>query len=721
MSSNLWDLISLADVSSDGNFRLRLGSQGDVELGENGAPFRRLESLNLHNPKAWGAKGDGIHDDTAAIRACVDWAIQFGKGRVELGGGVFKVTDTIHLGYGQTFNSVQFEGQGYLYGGEGGNTGPFNGSAILATFTDRPVFNFQGARGSVLRGVAIRGALGPWIESCGLGQMNTNINPGTGRYYDDTVHTAWDDPALGPNIDSQHAPYAAITIDAYSGPRPAVGYADATYPSWTGITQQYSRPYSSDVLIEDCHITGFTVAIAVQPCDADGNADFTNVRRVTIDHCKWGISIGNTQSRSVAIDDVKFGLGFCALTNVRHGRRSGKFQGFIKNLNVGACTQAFEFGSAYAGPVHFSSFYSEALWRIGDLYASSSNEQAITFDSSIFGFENQNDTRGYPATQLNGPGTAQSVIFRGCYFGNYKSVLPLSQVGVRLENCTFNSQDRDTPTLSSPYLRLAHNATCGGVILPYLGSNGSNSFKWKPFNLDTGAQVSSTLMDRRFNFTSRSFGIPIYAYEYNAAADSAEVLSAPHPLSAYSKDTISSISLSGRTLTLVFPSLTTWQVENFGPGNGDIIWDDASGSTFFVRSVSGTTVTAELQNNYRSNGSGGWETLIPFSATVGNLYFRNSRFYTPTYPLLVDITSGNSTLANAGRDDSYGAFITEVQVGDRLYVDQFKDNFLDITSANVVNAVNAGSPGSIVISGTPTRTHSRKRLALFIRKPPANE
>jgi hypothetical protein len=703
-------------TSSAGALRLRLGSNGDIEVSENGNAFRRLQSMNLHNPFAWGAVGDGVHDDTAAIKAAIDYALQTGKGKVELGGGVFKVTDTIHLGYGQTFNSIQFEGQGYLYGGEGGNTGPFNGSAILVTFSDRPVFNFQGARGSVLRGLAIKGPLTTWIDAHQL----TTVDPSAGPLIDDTDPANWQDPSLSANADSQHAPAAAITIDAFSGPRPVVSYPDMTYPAWTGITGQYLKPYSSDVLIEDVQISGFSVAIAVQPSDADGNGDYTNMRRVNIDRCKYGISIGNTQSRSVAMDDVKMGAVYCCFTNTKHGRQSGKFQGFIKNLSVGQNIKIFELTTAYAGPLVISNFYQEAGWSIGTAYMGSSNEQPIVFDGGIFGFEDQNDRRGYPISHIGGPGTPINIIFRGCSFNNFKSVLPIAAVGVKLVDCNVNSQERDITNLPHPYITIAHNATCGGIILPYLGSNAGNSFKWKPFDLSNGNQQSATLMDRRYGGTGRNSCIPLYCYDYQASADYNDSLVAPHPTGAIAKNTLTSCTISGKTLTVVFASLPTWQSELMGPANGDIIWDDASGLTFFVRSVSGTTVTAELQHGYKSNGSGGWTLLTSFSSTVGNLYWRNCRFYCPTYPLLADLTSGSAVLANAGRDDGYGSFIAEVQVGDRLWVDQYKDNFMDPTNS-AVSSVTPGSPGSITLASNITRSSSRKRLPLWIRKPPVNE
>jgi hypothetical protein len=47
----------------------------------------------------------------------------------------------------------------------------------------------------------------------------------------DTNEANWIDPGLSITQDSRYAPYAAITIDAYSGPPPATSYPDVTYPA----------------------------------------------------------------------------------------------------------------------------------------------------------------------------------------------------------------------------------------------------------------------------------------------------------------------------------------------------------------------------------------------------------------------------------------------------------------------------------------------------------
>jgi hypothetical protein len=150
--------------------------------------------------------------------------------------------------------------------------------------------------------------------------------------------------------------------------------------------------------------------------------------------------------------------------------------------------------------------------------------------------------------------------------------------------------------------------------------------------------------------------------------------------------------------------------------------DGASNSVFAIRSRSGTTVIAELQNNYRKPSGGNYQCITAFDTASGIMYAANCRLYTPNYPVLVDLTSGSTTLANAGRDDSYGGFLQgSIAVDDRVFVMPYRDLFVPEDKCKIATRTN-GSPGSIVMEtgGTATRTLARKRLQFLIRKPPSN-
>lgn len=652
------------------------------------------------------------YDCTAGIQAAIDYVMYGGgRGRVVIPPGKYRTTDTIHLGYGNTFKSVVVEGDGYNYRADAG----FNGVAIVPDFNDRPAINIQGARGTVLRGVTIRGKNFEWISTRNLGASAPAL--------DDTDPASWVDTAFPTSADSRYAPYAAITIDAYSGVQPGVSYPSVDYPAFLGAVAQYGKSFSSDVLIEDCMITGFVAGIVIQPCDADGNADFTVIRRVNMEKVKWGISIGNTQSRNVNIDNVKIGQFYCALANSVHGRRVGKFNGTISNLSAGSGIKILEFGAGiYAGPVTFLHLYCEAVWRIGDINATSSNENSFIFQSCLFNFSNQTNARGIPPNILSGGQQAVEVRFVGCQFTQFPSVIGVNQFGgARMEGSTVSPSTRDSGTLSSEYLALAHNALCGGVVFPQIERLRGQRIKFKAVNIDTRAVGSGVFCEEGYKLTSRTHCIPIYPWEVQASSESySDAVRTPRGRFTQAKSGLTSCTLSDRTLTIQFASRTDWQFMLWGPDCGDIIFDDLTGMVFFVRSRTGTVVIAEAQNNYKDNGLGGFTTVTAFSTSTGNFYFASGRFYTPQYYLRGDITSGNATIANCARDDSFAAWYdAQIAVDDYLWVTDSQDRVMGVgTGLRVAARDQAAS--TITMAGTFSRTETRRRLSLFVRKPPAN-
>lgn len=664
--------------------------------------------------KDFGAVGNGIADDTAAIQAAINAAIYNGVGQtsgikqtVYIPAGKYLISDTIQLGYGTSFNSVVVEGDGYRYRTENN----FDGTGIIVTFSDRPAFNFQGSRGSVLRGVGITGLLVNYIESNQMGGIGTPV-------INDTIAANWNDPALAATQDSRYAPYAAITIDAYSGNRPAVSYPDVTYPAFLGAVAQYNKNFSSDVLIEDVYVQGFTVAVANQPCDADGNGDFTLLRRCYFERCKWGVSVGNTQSRNVRIEAMKASSMYAVFTNNQHGRQQGKFGGEIADLSIFGAINIFQFGSFYAGPITFTNLYGELLWRLGDQTATSTNEHPYIFNGCEFRFGSQDDTRGVPATVLGGAANVGSFVFDGCVFEGYPSVLSFNYNGLVFSGGTFFRVD----TRTNPYQQFAHNATCGGLVTFQINNPEYSDMRVKIYNLDTNAVEGVTARTALWSKGTRKNCIPFYAMNVKATDEVYDsfVSTTKYFTGAENKSVFSSLTLVNKTLTGTFTARADWQFMNLGPLPGDVIWDDATGMVFFVRSRTTTTFIAEAQNNYKSNGSGGFNTITAFSTTVGNLYIRNSRIYTPQYYMRGDTTSGSTTITNVARDDGFSAwFNSQIAVGDAFAIRPTQDNWLS-EATPFIAARDQSVPSITLVASTGLRTQVRYRFNAFIRLPPAN-
>jgi hypothetical protein len=286
-----------------------------------------LDKITFIRAEAFGAKGDGKTDDRPAIQEAIDYALQNKIREVKLGDGLFKIGDTLHLGYGAGTSTVSLTGTGIKYRAEAG----FGGTAIFADFNDRPAIAIQGGYYSEVKGITVKGLNQTPYR---FNTYNSTDKTPTKQAELMTDPNNWIDPSLPKSADSQHAPYAAIAIDPYSGSRPADSYPDVMYPAWTGIHTQYNnQTFSSGVAIENVWIQGFMVGIVSQPCDADGNGDFLKIHRCKFEALKYGISIGNVNSRNVSIRDCEYDFLYTFLTNRIHGRQIGQFGGPIDNIS----------------------------------------------------------------------------------------------------------------------------------------------------------------------------------------------------------------------------------------------------------------------------------------------------------------------------------------------------------------------------------------------------
>lgn len=731
-----WDNIGGSIVASD--LALDLASTTDNTKGDALIGFRQSNASGfltsavgrtvnnklqeVFSAKDFGAVGDGVADDTAAIQAAINAAIYNNstaqanapKRKVVIPAGLYRITDTIHLGYGTSFTSVFVEGEGMRYRCESS----FNGTGIIADFNDRPAFNFQGARSSSISNLWILGKMFAYVNDNNLGGLN-----GASNGIDDTVAANWVDPAFPASASSRYAPYTAITVDAYSGTAPAVSYPSVTYPAFLGSVAQYNKTFSTDVLIDNVGITGFVVGVANQPCDADGNGDFTVVRRVNMDCVQYGISVCNTQSRNFAIDNVKMGKFFCAITTQTHGRRQGKLNGTISNLSMGQGINLLDISLAFATPLTILHLYCEAQWRIGTVTGTAASNKALIFQSCQFdlGSQNDNGPRGRPAYLIEGGQQAAAIKFIGCFISGFPSVVNLGIGAVLEDTQVFSTERRDAPIL--PYQAYAHNALAGGVYLQPVPGGPQQRIKYTQFNLNTGAFAPppvNTFSEEYFSSSSRVTCLPLYVRLATNNGDLNNPYYVPFRQTAVPKTSgIVSSSITGRTLQIEFTARTASTFAYAGPDVGDILVDEVTQTVFFVRSRTGQIILADAQTNIKSDGLGSYVFITPINLTSGNYYSLCTRFYSPTLYLRGDVTTGSAILTSCATDEPYALWYdAEISVNDWLYVDTQSNNF--VPRANTQVTARDQTAGTITLAGNATRSITRQRLTMFIRTPAPN-
>lgn len=731
----VWDNIGGSDVASDLSADLANttnNSKGDALIGfrqSNSSGFLAGATARTVNDKLqefmsvkdFGAVGNGVADDTGPIQAAINAAIYNNstaqanapKCKVVIPAGVYRITDTIHLGYGTTFTSVFVEGEGMRYRTEN----LFNGTGIVADFNDRPVFNFQGARSSSISNLWILGKMFAYVSNNYLGSLNGALNG-----INDTIAANWVDPTFPASASSRYAPYAAITVDAYSGSAPAVSYPPVTYPSFLGSVAQYNKFTSSDVLIENVGVSGFVVGVANQPCDLDGNGDFTAIRRVNMECVQYGISVGNSQSRNVAIDDVKMSQFFCAITTRTHGKQIGRLNGTISNLSTGQGINLLDIALAFAAPLTFLHLYCEAQWRIGTVGGSAASNKALIFQSCQFSLDSQNDSalRGRPAYLIEGGQQAAAIKFIGCWISGFPSVVNLG-LGVVLEDSQVFSTEREIAPIPA-YQAYAHNALAGGVYLQPAYGDSQQRIKTTLFNLDTGdfAIPTNTFSEDYFSYSSRVTCIPLYVRLATNVNDPNNPFYAPFRQNGVSKTSgIVSSSITGRTLQIEFTARIALDFAYIGPDVGDILVDDPTQTVFFVRSRTGQTILADAQTNIKSDGFGSYVFITPINLTSGLYYSLCTRFYSPILYLRGNVTSGSAILTNCATDVPFALWYdTQISVNDWLYVDDQSNNFIPRSDTRVT--ARDQTAGTITLAGNASRSITRQRLTMFIRTPAPN-
>lgn len=685
--------------------------------------WRRIFDRDIH-AEWFGVKADGVTDDIVCLQKSADYCMSNG-GKLLLPCGEMVISKTLHLSVNNNFSSILVEGSGRNYA----DGGLFFNSVLIATFSDAPAVNINGARITTFVDVSVRGLAYDYISGRELGIADT--------IYSDTTASDWEDPSLSSNAYKRYTPYAAVCVDGWSGSRPATHYPETD--------RAYGQQFSSEVTIR-VMVQGFEVGVAVQPCDADGNGDFIKADDCYFKFCKYSVSIGNSQARNNSFDNcIHSQVHRCFTTSV-HGRQNGKLHSVIKNNALYVCNGIIELGNStgISGPVIFLSLYAETLFVIGEfgtgVSSSTQQERSLVFDTCDMGFHAQVDNegahttdpeRGIPGKILFGGTTPVVVEFRNCTLRNFPSVIVLDHSSVALYGCSVRSETRNLSSVPKTYLALAHNATCGGLVFSKLRSSSSNKIHFRQFNLDTLVSHGGIIGEDVMTHTSRPFCIPAWinfagTSSYSTSSGYRDIMPVPRFTRALLKTSFVSVSLSQGaseigTLTLEWSALSDATADHDGHNPGDVIIDGTTGMVFFIRSRSGVTVVAEAQNNYKWNGTE-YTTITAFdSAEVGGvLYFLNSRIYTATYPVIADLTSASNVLTAVGRADGFATFLTaDVIAGDRILIDQYADYYATSSTTSLITGVDAGL-FTITLTSNVSRSESRKRIPFFIRAAPAS-
>ena len=661
------------------------------------------------NAHMFGAIGDGVRDDTIAIQQCIDYAC-YGLGEGKRGGGVarllaghYRISDTLHLGYGHnSFDGVWLKGARQAY-----RASPhFKGTIIDASsFSDRPAINVQGARDTKITELSVKGGLADHVRAGKLVRRRA-MAPGLRR-------KDWLAPGLHPNADSRYAPYAGITIDAYAGRRPATSYPDVRYPDYLEIDGQYGKNFSSNVLIENVSVYGFVIGVCQQPCDADGNGDFTRLHRVHLDHCATGLSLGNSQSRVLHLVDCVFATQHTALETTRNGRQRGKPSIAFDSCELSFIVQIFDVpNTSFGGPLTFRSCYSESIYRIGNGGGAASNDHGIVFQSCEFNFQMMK-WRGVPSSILSCRGP-HGVRFRDCAFKGFDPAggalraypFDIDADVVSMDGCLFlvgaksAAQQNAVSASGGPVFRRMSADMLSVKIRPRV--------RWAHEPAGKMRLGEWILADTAG--ADRGRGAPLYAREVRGAKKGMAIVVPESVLTIEKSRTV--ISQSGRTVTVDVRQDDETLVQ-VGGAIGDLVFDSETTTWFVVETRRGSVLKLYALNNIDGDGN-----LAVSVNQTGRLYAANCRRFVLGQTTRAHATSGEVVLHDVQRIDGLSAYLETrdkgVRPGDRLWVgDGTVVRPLDPGRARVVSV--DATRKTIAFAGTFDRTEEISALGLFVR------
>lgn len=646
--------------------------------------------------------GTSVYDCRADIQAAIDFSIfQGGKDEVIIPPGIFNCNGPIHMGYGTDYCSITLRGAGSRFRGESG----FNGTSFNFLHNNAPGVVIQGTRAPKIIGLTIKGKNFDWIETNELGKVQCTQN--------DLDPLLWIDPALPVNSNSRFTPYAGVAIDPYSGPRPSVSYPDVVYPAFVGTSvPQYNKAFSSNVFLDDVEIIGWVVNVAQQPCDADGNADYTKLHRCFLGQALYNFSAGNGQSRLIHFLDCTVVGSHTGVVTTKHGRQNGKPIMLFTSCDFGSMIQWLDIPNtnAGAGP-QFVNCYAEATYRIGNVGVGAIGNGPTSFTHCEFSFHLQ-ARLGRPTYIFEANGVVP-IKFDSCGFATGDN--SLGHFAFKGQNSKQYSFVNCVVICDATqlYEKFAMNATAG-ITVSKMGGDFETfvvqmGYRW---DLNTGASTSPYIVGD-LNDGRRPYGLP---YATNRAL--AEY-AAGDPGVAVRPKTFQYVR-SGAALTTVGREVTfdtaypDWAIIQRGFGVGDVVWDAQSGATFYVRARTGSVITLKAVTGY--NGSGALITPVP---AVGEFYVINSRVYSPGWALRGSLTSGSTVVTNVHRGDGVSTWLTtELAIGDQLYSSPHAENFINETAA-AITAIDQAAQTITFASGL-NFTDARARLPLLIRSEAPN-
>lgn len=687
------DIVDFDNLTDD--FQAQLIAQGFVPPTTPTTP-----SFPYVNVLSFGAKADGVRnagtvtgtDNRPFIQAAIDYAIQNRIPQVVIPAGNYFVGGTLHLGYGDSFYTVELVGVKQAFGGAAA------GTQLIFSAYDRQGLNIQGGRNSRVANITFMHAGGYNWSLTNI--ANSNAIP--------TSASSWLSPSFVGGL-NQHSPKAAITVDAYSGAQPADPYPSVIYPSWTGLVSQYNKNLTSGITIENCEFDGWPVCTALG-VNTDNQGDFLHYRNNAVQYCAYGLAVCNAQSRNVDFSNLNYVYCHTVLTNRNFGNGDGVLGGPITNLSGGRAYQCFDIAIDNSQGLTIDHLYFEAQVRLG-AFNSGGTPAAVTFTNGSWATGETVHGQS-PRALVETTGNIE-VVFDNCAVTDTQRLLQLtwgSGARTTTKNCLWYTARLYDKSSNAGLIKAINygggtlinggvtsprdqNRVAGRNIVRYIFATiGEQAAFWMPDALvaETTSPTQALLRE----------GVQSFRDTFGRKWD---IINSRAPNTQYAKSGLGALAQTTETLTFTLPNtLPNAQPNDFKPDVGDIWVDIATGTLFATTGVvvaSPYQITAVQMNNY-STFTGIFVSAANVVASGGNFRLIKTQIYMPTTVFYGTVSSASGTVTSVNRGDSIGSNIDScLSAGMLLHAGAVADPEYGqpFAQGTYIGAITDGNPGSLTL------------------------
>jgi hypothetical protein len=416
-------------VTRSANLAPLTASQHDANLAYLDNKTRALISV-----VNYGAVGDGVADDTAAIQAAIDasWAAASSGGsyRVHLPPGIYKISDSLRLFQN---NGTTFDFTSFSFGGDARGYLANKKTLIKPTFKDKPAIIVQAARGTKLSFFSIDGL------------ANNMSLPSYANLLDDAESPWWN---TGEARDQTYSPYCGIAIDPFGGSADT----DNQYPGLDYYNK--GNQGSTEVFIEEVECQGFIVGICINPSEDTQLGDSITLRHCNLSYNRVACSVGQSQNRGVVLENCHVKSAQIAVDTTLYGQGNGPFPNVIGGVWV--WIKWLLSGNSGWGQGSITNLYAESMWSLG-FWGENSGGFPLSFNECHMKFIQPTEGGGSQSdTHLNAGGP---VIFNGGYVGYYQNTYRRLSI-FNAAKVTFNNTCLDgEPVVRSRELLQMENCT----------------------------------------------------------------------------------------------------------------------------------------------------------------------------------------------------------------------------------------------------------------------